>query len=138
MAITLKALRQEVIAAVIPFDYTQMVSGVYQVAAEIPQNGIVISTRLVLLTAFNSATSDAFSVGDKIGSAAANPTTFTASAAVPVGTPQVGASAGKLTTAIGSVGITWTGAGAAPTAGNGLLIVEYLGKNRGAFAQGLG
>jgi hypothetical protein len=136
MTITLKALRQEVIAAVIPFDYTQMVSGVYQAAAEIPANSMVTSVRLV--TAFNSATSDTFSVGDKVGSAAAAPTTFTAAAAVPVGTPQFGQSVGKLMTSVGSVGITWTGVGAAPTAGNGLLIVEYVGKNRGQFAQGLG
>lgn len=140
MAITKKALRQEVICAFIPFSFADLagLSGVFAPACEVPVSALVLSTRLVMLTAFNSATSDAFSVGDQTLPAAPTPVSFTASAAVPVGTPQVGAANGKVYTANAQVGITWTGVGAVPTAGNGLLIVEYVSRNRGQFAQGLG
>lgn len=138
MAITKKVNRQTTVDAIVDFTFSDLLgtSGVYQVAVDLPAKAIVIGSRIHMDTAFNSGTSDTFSIGDKVGSAAAVTTTFSAAAAIAAGAAQVGTLLGKKMTSAGSIGITWTGVGAAPTAGAGRMVVGYIIDGRASFSQG--
>lgn len=138
MALKKVSGRQEVICAVLPFNFADLagLSGVYAPAIDLPVNAIVQSARIGMTTAFNSATSDTFSIGRKVGSAAAGNTYFSAAAAIAAGAAQQGVATGEKLTSPGSVGLVWTGVGAVPTAGAGNLIVEYVVSTRAAFSQG--
>ena len=129
--------RQEVIAATADFTFADIVSGVYQPAVDVPAGAIVVGGHLAITTLFNSATTDQFSIGDKVGSAAAVNTTY---AALSADITAVGAvplvPMGKKYAEPSTVGIVWTGAGAAPTAGVARLTVQYIVDGRAAFTQG--
>lgn len=137
MTITKKPGRQEVIAATADFNYADLTSGAYASAVDLPGNAIVVGGHLAVTTIFNSATDDKFSIGDQVGSAAATANTYaaqsadiTAAGAVPI------VATGKKYTEPSTVGVVWTGTGAAPTAGAGRLTVLYIVDGRAAFSQG--
>ena len=129
--------RQEVIAATADFTFADVASGVYAPAVDLPGGAIVVDGHLAITTIFNSATDDKFSIGDKVGVAAAAAATYaaqsadiTAAGAVPV------VATGKKYAEPSTVGVVWTGTGAAPTAGAGRLTVLYIVDGRAAFTQG--
>lgn len=137
MPITKKSGRQEVIAATADFTYADLVSGAYAAAVDLPGGAIVVGGHLAITTIFNSATDDKFSIGDKVGAASAGNTTYaaqsadiTAAGAVPI------VATGKKYAEPSTVGIVWTGTGAAPSAGVGRLSVLYIIDGRAAFTQG--
>lgn len=137
MSITKNSGRQEVIAATADFTYADLVSGAYAAAVDLPAGAIVVGGHLAITTIFNSATDDKFSIGDKVGSAAATGATYaaqsadiTAAGAVPI--VVTGCKYAEPST----VGVVWTGTGAAPTAGAGCLTVEYIRSGRSEFSQG--
>lgn len=129
--------RQEVIAATADFTFADIVSGAYQDAIDVPAGAIVVGGHLAITTLFNSATTDQFSIGDKVGSAAAANTTYAAQSAdvTAVGAVPI-VPMGKKYAEPSTIGIVWTGVGAAPTAGVGRLTVQYIVDGRAAFTQG--
>ena len=129
--------RQEVIAATADFTFADVASGTYAAAVDVPAGAIVVGGHLAITTIFNSATTDQFSIGDKVGANAAATATYAAQSAditAPGAVPIV--ATGKKYAAAATVGIVWTGAGAAPSAGAGRLTVLYIVDGRAAFSQG--
>ena len=129
--------RQEVIAATADFKFSDVVSGVYAPAVELPGDAIVVGGHLAITEVFNSATDDKFSIGDQEGSDAAVKTTYAALSA-DIAAPGAVAlvPTGKKYAKTSTVGVAWTGTGAAPTAGAGRLTVLYIVDGRSAFSQG--
>ena len=129
--------RQQVIAATADFKFSDLASGVYAPAVDVPGGAIVVGGHLAITEVFNSATDDKFSIGDQEGSDAAVKTTYAALSA-DIATPGAIAlvPTGKKYTKSGTVGVAWTGTGAAPTAGAGRLTVLYIVDGRAAFSQG--
>lgn len=129
--------RQEVIAATADFTYADVTDNTYMPAVDVPAGAIVVGGHLAITTLFNSATTDQFSIGDKVGSAAASNTTY---AALSADVTAVGAipivPTGKKYTVDSTVGVVWDGTGTAPTAGVGRLTVLYIVDGRAAFSQG--
>lgn len=137
MPITKKSGRQEVIAATADFTYADLTSGAYASAVDLPGNAIVVGGHLSITEIFNSGTDDKFSIGDKVGSAAATSTTYAAQSADITAPGAVAVvPTGKKYAEPSSVGVVWTGSGAAPTAGAGRLTVLYIVDGRAAFSQG--
>lgn len=137
MPITKKSGRQEVIAATADFSFADVTSGAYAAAVDVPAGAIVVGGHLAITTIFNSATDDKFSIGDKVGAAAATNTTYAAQSADITAPGAVAiVPTGKKYTASATVGVVWTGTGAAPTAGAGRLTVLYIVDGRAAFSQG--
>lgn len=129
--------RQGVIAATADFKFSDLTSGVYAPAVDLPGGAIVVGGHLAITDIFNSATDDKFSIGDKVGAASAGNTTYAAQSAditAPGAVPIV--ATGKKYAEPSTVGIVWTGTGAAPTAGAGRLTVLYIVDGRAAFSQG--
>lgn len=129
--------RQEVIAATADFTYADVTSGTYAAAVDLPGGAIVVGGHLAITTIFNSATTDQFSIGDKVGANAAAAATYAAQSAditAPGAVPIV--ATGKKYAEPSTVGVVWTGAGAAPSAGAGRLTVLYIVDGRAAFSQG--
>lgn len=120
--------RQEPVVAICDFTYADVVSGTYSACVDLPLNAIVVRGNLFITTLFNSATTDTFSIGDKVGSAAATATTYSATSSdiTATGNAVTLVPNGIKTTAATSVGVVWTGTGAAPSAGVGKLVVEYI------------
>lgn len=137
MPITKKSGRQEVIAATADFTFADVTSGAYAAAVDLPAGAIVVGGHLAITTIFNSATDDKFSIGDKVGSAAASNTTYAAQSADITAPGAVAiVPTGKKYSASATVGVVWTGTGAAPTAGAGRLTVLYIVDGRAAFSHG--
>ena len=129
--------RREIIAATADFTFADVApSGVYQAAVDLPAGALVVGGGVSISTAFNSATSDTFSIGDKEGAAAAVGTTYAAAAARAAGGSNPIVVTGKRYTQPATVGVLWTGVGAAPTTGAGRLTVQYIVDGRAAFSQG--
>lgn len=129
--------RQEVIAATADFTFADVASGVYAAAVDIPGGAIVVGGHLAITTIFNSATTDQFSIGDKVGAAAAAGTTYAAQSADITAPGAVAiVPTGKKYTEPSTIGVVWTGAGAAPTAGVARLTVQYIVDGRANFTQG--
>ena len=131
MAITKNSDRQCVLVASVDFTYADLTSGSQDAAINMPPGSSVIGGRLVIETAFNSATSDVAIVGD-----GADDNRYLASASIAatgiIGTWLV---TGYEYTAADTIDIQWTGTGAAPTAGAGRLEVEYIIDGRGGETQ---
>jgi len=137
MTITKNSGRQDPIAATADFTFADLTSGAYADAVDVPPGAIVVGGHLAITTIFNSGTDDKFSIGDKVGSAAATAATYaaqsadiTAAGAVPI------VPTGKKYSEPSTVGIVWTGTGAAPSAGAGRLTVLYIVDGRAAFSHG--
>lgn len=137
MAINKISGRQEVIAATADFAFGDVIDDTYMPAVDVPAGAIVVGGHLAITTLFNSATDDKFSIGDKVGSAAATKDTY---AALSADVTAVGAIAivptGKKYSAPSTVGLVWNGTGTAPTAGAGRLTVLYIVDGRSTFSQG--
>ena len=78
MTITKKSGRQEVIAATADFTFADVADDTYMPAVDLPSGAIVVGGHLAITTIFNSGTDDKFSIGDKVGSAAATKDTYAA------------------------------------------------------------
>ncbi len=123
--------RQEVIAATADFTFADVT------AVDLPVGAIVVGDHLAINTIFNSAMDDKFSIGDQAIGSAAVATTYAAQSsdiAAPGPIPIV--PTGKKYSVPATVGVVWTGSGAAPTAGAGRLTVLYIVDGRAAFSQG--
>ncbi len=118
--------------------FGDVVSGTYLACVDVPAGAIVTGGGLAVTTLFDSATTDKFSIGDKVGAAAAVADTYAAQSAdvTVAGTWIPIVPTGKKYASPGSVGVVWTGVGAAPAAGAFRLIVQYIKDGRAAFAQG--
>lgn len=131
MAIIKDSGRQDVACAIVPFTYADFVSGTFTPAVELPLGAIVTGGAVRIDTAFNSATSDVMGVGiststAKYGSAF----NIHATGSFPLtGLAQKEASQIDL-------GLTWTGVGAAPSAGTGSLVVMYAKAKKTEWSQG--
>lgn len=129
--------RQEVIAATADFAYSDVTSGTYAAAVDVPLNAIVVGGHLAISTIFNSATDDKFSIGDQVLGDAATATTYAAQSADITAPGAIAiVPTGKKYTKPATVGVVWTGTGAAPSAGAGRLTVLYIVDGRAAFSQG--
>lgn len=128
MAVTKKPARQNTEVATCDFTYADLTSTVYAACVDLPLGAIVTRGDLFITALFNSATTDKFSIGDQVGAAAATATTYSALSADITATGRAVAlvPTGIPTTAATTVGVVWTGDGAAPTAGTGRLVVEYI------------
>lgn len=92
---------------------------------------------MAITDVFNSATDDKFSIGDQEGSDDAVKTTYAALSA-DIAAPGAVAivPSGKKYAKTSTVGVAWTGTGAAPTAGAGRLTVLYIVDGSAEFSQG--
>lgn len=138
MAITKDSARQEIISAHVPFAFGDVVQATYVPAVDLPVGAIVVSGYLAITTLFDSATTDKFSIGDKEGSAGAVATTYAAQSAdvTVAGTSIPIVPTGHEYASPATVGVVWTGAGAVPANGAGILVVNYVVDGRAAFSQG--
>ena len=131
MSITKDPGRQFPLVAVVRFTYADLESGVDLGAVDLPGGAIRMGGELVIETAFNSATSDTISVGDAGGNDAALAATDVTSA----GTTALTGFSGEIQSTPETLTLTWTGTGAAPTAGSGYLRVTYGIEGRATDAQ---
>jgi hypothetical protein len=135
-AVILDSGRQSPLVADFQYTFDQLISGTYIPLVKLPQGAIVTKVFLGTTTAFNSATSDSFSIGDQDTGGAANATRYAAStAAAAAGLNVQGICTGKKYAVGGTVGIVWTGVGAVPTTGAGSLQVEYIMDGRATELQ---
>jgi hypothetical protein len=128
MAATKNPNRQCPEVAICEFTYADLTSGSYDAMVDLPLGAIVVGGFLAITELFNSATTDKFSIGDKRGDAAADVDTLAAQSAdvTAVGRAAEITPTGEEMTAASTVGVVWTGDGTAPTAGAGILVVEYI------------
>jgi len=126
-------LRQSTLNVIQDFDFSDFVgkSGVAQLAVEVPGGAVAVGGQLVVDTAFNSGVSDTFKVGD---SAADNRYGAAINGQAEAATDLT--ITGHSYSAQDNVTLTWTGAGAAPTAGAGRLIMQYVVAGRAHCTQG--
>ena len=134
MAITKNRGRQSPIEAYVDITFADLAgnSGVSLVAIDVPVGAQLVGGDLVVNTAFNSATSDAITVGD-----ITNATRYLGSTTIAAlaRTPLV-PTGFQTTSTQPAVRVAWTGVGAIPTAGSIRLRVAYIQNKRAAFAQG--
>lgn len=115
--------RQYPLVAFQEFDFADLTAGAATPIVKLPAGARVIGGELVISTIFNSGTSDKLDVGDGgsatryIAGGADNASTAQRIAIVPTGYKY---------TAGDTVDVTWTAAGAAATAGDGYLMVQYI------------
>ena len=130
MAITKNDGRQEVIAAYVSFAFGDLTTAVAEDAIELPANARIVGGQLDVTTAWDSATSDVAVVS--IGSETVlSSTSIAATGSTPFTDTQ-----GVKTTTVTDATITWTGTGAAPAAGVGMLTILYVVEGRACFTQG--
>lgn len=131
MTIVKNAGRQSSLIARVDFGFADFVSGVLELAVELPAGAMVLSGNIVITEAFDSGTSDSMTVGDAtdedryLGATSVAATGLTA--LVPTGFQVVG---------IDDVTMTLTSVGTAATAGIGVLTVEYVVPGRSHATQG--
>ena len=131
MAITLKPARQQVIHAYVDVNFSDVTSGVAASAIQLPPNAVVLAGRVTTLTAFNSATSDKFAIGD-----AASGTRYVSAAEVHATGNVALTPTGYSNTVQDYITVTWTGVSTAPTAGKVRVSVDYVVLGREQFSQG--
>lgn len=138
MPITKKSARQDALIATADFAYGDVASGTYAAAVDVPAGAIVTGGGLAVTTLFNSATTDKFSIGDKVGAAAAAAATYAAQSAdvTVAGTYIPIVPTGKKYAEKSTIGVVWTGEGAAPSAGAARLVVEYILDGRAHSSEG--
>lgn len=131
MAITLNSNRQQSRWACQDVAYGDLTSAAAADAIKLPVNAVVVGGAVVVKTAWNSGTSDALVVGD---SASSNryKTSFSIASTGRTALVLTGYEALSTTR---TIQITWTGAGAAPSAGALRLEVEYILPTRGDAVQ---
>lgn len=119
MAISKSAGRQWPQIAIVEYTYADFTSGVGVEAVDLPPGARVVGGYNGILTAFDSATSDTIEIGDATTAArylSDDGQAAGGSALVPTGLEY---------TEGGAITIEWTGVGAAPSAGAGVLAVMY-------------
>ena len=125
--------RQYPLVATQRFDFSQLVSGEAIEIVKIPFNSIVTGGSLILTAAFDSGDSDAITVGDDGGNATADADRYlTLADAQATGLSALVPTGFQFLT-MGAVTLTWTGVGTVPTAGAGILVVEYVTEGRHSF-----
>ena len=133
MAITLNPERSDVNIATLEISYADLLgtSGVAQDAFKMPAGSIVVGGYVTTTVALNSATSDVISVGDATLAtryiSGTNVHAVANAALVPTGF--------KTTKSEGAVKVTWTGVGAAPSAGSVRVVLQYITVGEGEFLQ---
>jgi hypothetical protein len=132
MAFTKKSGRQQLIVAYADVTFADLVSGTAKGIMELPPGAVVVDGDVTVDTAFNSATSDALVVGD-----ATTANRYKTSYSIAAAGRTALVPTGFKTTAPSNINVTWTGVGAAPTAGAFTLRVSYYVRGRAQFAQGL-
>ena len=119
MSITLDPNRQWVKKAWVTIPFSALTSGQAASAINMPPGAVITGGSVVVTTAFNSATSDALTVGDTTSAtkylSTDNIHTTGLTALVPTGYVSQGE----------DLQVTWTGVGAAPTAGSFTLGIDY-------------
>lgn len=131
MGITKDANRQAPVVAEVDFAFGDLTTTVASNAIEVPQGAVVTGGFIVFDTAFNSETSDVFTVGDSGDADRYKASVDGSAAALTALVPT-----GYQYTATSNVSITWTGTGTAPTAGAGRLVIEYYVDGRSQHTQG--
>lgn len=136
MPIKRKSGRQHLQHAEVEINYNDIVSGAAERAIDLPAGAILHGGDVVILTPFNSATSDVARVGDvtnnnRYASADIN---LAAAAGTRTALTLTGYVA---TTTEPAVTFKWTGVGAAPSAGKVRLSVLYSVQGRVLHGQGL-
>lgn len=130
MSIIKKSGRQDILSAVIDFNYSDLVNGVEIPAIELPYDALIVGGFLTTLVAFNSATSDVVDIKAPNGFALATGvsvhTTGTTSIAID----------GNYMPNIGDVTVKWTGVGGGTSAGKCRLVINYIVKDRCTANQG--
>ena len=132
MPITKRAARQQIINAYVDISYADLTSGAAADAIQLPPNAVVISGFVQTTAAFNSGTSDALVIGDSV-TANRYLTSTSIRTANAVNALTV---TGYQPTTQSHIQVTWTGGGAAPTAGSLRLYVNYVVIGREQFSQG--
>lgn len=131
MPIKVNSGRQSSIWVYQPIAFGDVVSGVAQAAVNLPVDAVVVGGALVTITAFNSATSDTLNVGDS-----ANATRYASAANIhTAGRIALTLTGYKTLSTTRQVLVTWTGTGAAPTAGDVILQMEYIVSYRADAVQ---
>ncbi len=116
----------------VAFTFADFVSGTALAVIDLPSDAEVIGGNLVIDTAFNSATSDTITVGDKESDSryksGINGQTAASTDLVPTGVITNNANRRQVV-------VKWTGVSTAPSAGAGHLNVVYLQTSRADFIQ---
>lgn len=130
--------RQDELVAKVAINFADIANGNYEPAVDVPAGAIVTGGSLTVTNLFNSATTDQFSIGDQVQGAAARPAQYAAQsadvAAVPTSIPVV--PTGEQYAKPATVGVKWTGVGAAPTQGDAVLVVKYIINHRAHSSEG--
>lgn len=123
--------RQDSLWAVQTINFNDLTSSVATVVMNLPIGAVVVGGAIVVNTPFNSATNDTLSLGDS-----ASATRYINAAAIRTSARGAIALSGYKTTATTRQMLaTWTGTGAAPTAGSLDLHVEYIVIDRAEWTQ---
>jgi hypothetical protein len=101
-------------------DVIAATSGVFFGAVDIPPGAIVTGGGLMIVTVFNSTTSDTFVIKDSVNSykTGINGQALGYTSLTPTGIPVT-------TIAEETIGLTWTPGSGTPTTGAGYLIIDY-------------
>lgn len=137
MTITFDDGRQYPLVAKYDVTFADFVSGVYAPVARVPVGATLFRAFFVSTVVWNSVTSDTMAIGHQITGSAAVVNYYAAAASVaaaaPVRIPAL--ETGLKYTVGGTVGLTWTGVGTAPTTGAGSIFIEYVLDNRAHEVQ---
>lgn len=137
MPITKNSGRQGPIDGFVTVNFGDVVSGVAQAAIKMKANCVLTDGALITDTAFNSATSDTLAVGDAlVANRYLAATSIHATGITPlVPTGYVSVIGANAAASSDQIMVTWTGVGAAPSAGSVRLRVRYIDQNRQEFSQ---
>ncbi|GAA5785665.1 hypothetical protein [Chitiniphilus shinanonensis] len=131
MAIIKKAGRQHVASAEVIITAAGLVSGQAYHAIDTLQGTEIIGGEVVVVTPFNSATTDVIDIGaGATGSRYLNDGNIHAAGRVPLVPTGYRHAGGEPIT------VTWVGTGAAPTAGEVRLVIQYIEQDREHFTIG--
>lgn len=133
MPITKDSGRKTPFVAEVTIGYANLTSGVAAEAINVPAGLVIDEVFFFVDTAWNSATSDVIIVGD-----GGDTDRFIASVSIAATGGKTMASAtgkGYKYTTSDTIDVTWTGVGAAPSAGSGRLVIIGHHANQADFAQ---
>jgi hypothetical protein len=136
MSYTASSARQRVRAAVQRVTYADLTSGVaFNIFTNRKNGRIPLKIEVVVITPFNSATSDVLDLGLAGGSEYANDLDLKSAAGTHLPATTV---PGYVNDASGGLQLTgkWVGVGAAPTAGEFLVIEQYVVDGHEDFSEG--
>lgn len=131
MAVTLNPGRQQSRWAIQTINYADLVSGIAATISNLPVGAMLVGGAIVVNTAFNSATSDTLSLGDSSSATRyANGVNIHAT-----GRTALTLTGYKTLPTTRALQATWTGSGAAPSAGSVELHLEYIVSGRADATQ---